>query len=166
MLILVTGLPGTGKTTFARALCSHLALKHYNSDMMRDRLGLRGQYDQATKQQVYTAMLQEIRLDLEQDLTVCVDATFYSASVRRPFIQLAKALKKQTFWIEIQAPESVIKQRLQNKRKYSEADFSVYQKISRIFEPLPEEHLVLSSEQLSLDQMVQQASQFLQNAHS
>lgn len=40
MLIIVTGLPGTGKTTFAEAFAQKGHFIHLNSDLIREALGL------------------------------------------------------------------------------------------------------------------------------
>ena len=56
MLIMITGLPGTGKTTYAMKLAKSIEAIHLNSDIVRAQIGKRGHYDKASKAAVYNEM--------------------------------------------------------------------------------------------------------------
>lgn len=161
MLIMITGLPGSGKTTFAKALADSLNAVHLNTDIIRDSLGRRGKYDETSKSMIYAKMLKQTESYLHRGEDVVVDATFYKATLRKPYKKLAKKYKKQLFWILVTATESVIKERMQQKRQYSEADFSVYLTIKDIYEPLEEGHLILHSDSTSLEKMIIKAREYL-----
>ena len=92
MLIMITGLPGTGKTTYAQTLATSIKGRHFNTDIIRDQLGLRGQYDEASKKKVYESLFRQSRNYLEENLPVIVDGTFYKKELRQPFIELAEDL--------------------------------------------------------------------------
>lgn len=163
-LILITGLPGAGKTTFARELAKRLNIKHLNTDMVRDALGKRGQYDAATKASIYQALFQETESELCANRDVIVDGTFYQRSLREDFEDLAEQCHAQVYWIEIKASEQIIKQRVSQKRAYSEADFAVYLKIKSEYEPIQTPHLVIESDAIDLETMTNRAMQYL-NEH-
>jgi len=137
-LFLTTGLPGTGKTTFARALAQRLGAAHLNTDILRAEMGLRGQYGETAKKKVYEALEQRTGQLLAEGKTVVVDGTFYLRSLRKTYQALAEEHKRPIFWFIIEAPEEVVKQRVSQKREYSEADFEVYQKIKAQWEPFEE----------------------------
>ena len=160
-LILVVGLPGTGKTTFARALSTAIGAKHLNSDIVRHDTGKRGHYDTASKAAIYNEMLNRTEDYLKNHQQVVIDATFYKNIFRRPYQLLEGKYDAELKWIEIKADEDLIQQRVSKKREYSEADFEVYKKIKKDYEPLEMAHLVLWSDQLSVDEMVEQAKIFL-----
>ena len=82
--------PGTGKTTFARALASTLNANHLNSDMVRYASGKRGRYDTASKAVVYNELINRAEGYLKNRQQVIVDATFYKNILREPYIALAK----------------------------------------------------------------------------
>ena len=85
MLLLIAGLPGTGKTTIARAFSVLSGATHFNSDTVRRELGLMGHYLPEDKKKVYTSLLQRTREALMRGETVVVDSTFYKDLSRAPF---------------------------------------------------------------------------------
>ncbi|MBL7809963.1 MAG: AAA family ATPase [Saprospiraceae bacterium] len=145
MLVLIAGLPGTGKTTIARTFAAMSGAVHLNSDVLRKDLGLMGQYNEKEKQLVYKALLKCTEDGLKEGKTVVVDSTFYLRSIREPFEFLAKTIDIPLIWVEIKAAERILQERLQKPRPDSEADFFVYEKIRDQFEPLEEPHLCINS---------------------
>ncbi|MEL7250893.1 MAG: ATP-binding protein [Bacteroidota bacterium] len=160
-LILITGLPGTGKTTFARALAGEMGLPHYNTDNTRNALGLRGKYDPATKELVYQRLLELTKEQLQHGDSVVVDATFYTPVLRQPFIDLANELEVPARWIELEASEEVIRTRVSFKRPDSEADFSVYLDLKEQYTAPSCPHLKMRSDELLLADMVKRAKSYL-----
>ncbi len=162
MLVLIVGLPGTGKTTFALELAGKIDAVHLNSDMIRTSLGHRGKYDAASKAAVYKELVERAEDVIKQGRNLIVDATLYKAILRDPFEKLADKYNVPIKWIELKADESVIKQRVSEKRQYSEADFEVYLKIKAAYEPIAQNHLVLWSDVLSLEEMVDKTREYFE----
>lgn len=161
MLILVTGLPGSGKTTLAKAYAARHGALHLNSDLLRRELGLMGHYLPEDKKKVYDALLERTRDALLAGKAVVVDSTFFKESIREPFRTLAAECKVKLYWIEIRASERSIRERVQTPRPDSEADFSVYEKIRDAYEPLREPHLALWSDEMSLTEMAASVREFV-----
>ncbi len=161
MLVLIAGLPGTGKTTVARAFAESSGATHLNSDALRRQLGLMGHYTPEDKQKVYKALLENARDALLKGQTVVVDSTFYNETVRSAFRHLAQDCQVPLHWVEVRADEAVLLQRLQQTRPDSEADYKVYLDIRRQFEPLPDERLVIDTGQETPRSAAQKISQYL-----
>ena len=162
LLIVILGLPGTGKTTFAGALAAQAGARHLNTDMLRAELGLRGQYDETAKSMVYDELLRLTRTALQQGTPVVLDGTFYRQAFRDRISDLAQETGAVLKWIELQASPETVKVRVSQKRPYSEADFAVYRKIREAFEPLNEERLSLDSDQKNLEGMLREAREYIQ----
>lgn len=161
MLIMVVGLPGTGKSTFARELAQAIDGNHFNTDMIRDNLNLRGSYDKESKQRVYDELLLRTEETLKSGGIAIVDGTFYLRSLRKTFIDLAEKTGKPIQWIVLEASECVIKARVSQKRTYSEADFEVYKTVKEQYEPIEEPHLTLKSDEQQLSDMVAETKAYL-----
>ena len=160
-LIMVVGLPGTGKSTFSRALAGKLGARHLNSDIVRTELGLRDQYRPEDKARVYEELLNRSKNLLVSGHTVIVDATLYREDLRQPYLDAARTLSCPILWIELHTPEESIKKRVAKQRAYSQADFAVYRKIKKDYEPLKEVHLSLNTDEMALDALVNAAIKFI-----
>lgn len=160
-LILVTGLPGSGKTTFARALADRLGARHYNTDIIRHELGMLGQYDLEDKKRIYDQLLASTADSLRSGKVVIVDATFYRDELRQPFLELAAGEGVPVKWIYLEAKEKVIRERMQTERAYSEADFDVYLKIRNQYEPLRSVYLHVPTDFLPLEALLQETMAYL-----
>jgi predicted kinase len=163
MLILITGLPGTGKSTFALALAKSIDSQYISSDQIREQLGLRGHYDPDSKNQVYQAILSLAQEHLKKGKTVIIDSTLYLKRLRVPFAKLVDRLGVPIEIIEVRADEDTVKERIaKKKRRYSEADFEVYLKIKKIYEPVTGPHLIIESTAVPLPELVEKAKSYLQ----
>ena len=148
MLIVVFGLPGTGKTFLAKELASQLGLKHINTDITRKKILSRPGYTDKEKKLVYDKMFEFISDYLRRGEGLVVDGTFYKEEYREKLRAIAREANTKPIFVEMTAPEGIVKERTEERSKKScesDADFAVYQQIRREFEPLGEGHMVIDS---------------------
>lgn len=152
-------MPGSGKTTFAKALAGRLGARHINSDELRAMHNLLGDYRLSTKNQVYELMMSRVEGWLREEISVVIDATFYLRAHRRNFVVLANRYDFSLFFFLIEADEAVIRARVSHTRPYTEADFEVYKKVKAAFEPLQIPYRSINS--TNLDDMLGEAQDYL-----
>lgn len=162
MIIMVMGLPGSGKTYFARHLSERLGTPYVGSDQTRKEKHAMGKYSLKDRRNVYEEMLSRMEQHLTSGEPVILDATFYKEDLRLPFAILAKNKGIPLYKLWIEAPIEVIKERVSSRRDDSDADFAVYQKLSADFEPPSMPYLKMMSGQDNLDSMLVEAKQYLQ----
>lgn len=160
MIVIVFGLPGSGKSFFASRLAKMIEAEYVNSDKLRMEMFEQRTYSAQEKKAVYDKMLEHMREAVRQNQNLVLDATFHKRETRHLFAKEAQG-KTDIFFMEVRADEKTIRERLQRERPYSEADFEVYKLIRRQNEPLTEPHLILQSTNENIDDMLQQAGKYL-----
>jgi len=161
MIIIVMGLPGTGKTYFAEHLAAHIHAMHISSDKTRNQLQKRGTYAPEDKNQVYQAMLERAKEALKKGEDIIMDATYSKKAHRNAVKALGEQLKVPVRFIQLTADEKTVAQRTSQEREDSEADFKVYKIIKKSFEPLGGPFLRLDSSRLNIDEMLEKAQEYL-----
>ena len=164
MVIIVFGLPGSGKSYFASRLADMIKAYYLNSDKIRKEMYKKRTYSDAEKQGVYNAMLAKMKESVKQNSHVVLDGTFHKSETRGLFTKAMEG-KGGIEFIEVKTDENIAKKRLQKKRLYSEADFEVYKIIRDQYEPLHEPHLSVQSTNDNIENMLQQASFYLKWEH-
>ena len=162
VLILVCGLPGSGKSFFARHLSTKIKAYYFNSDLLRKELyPVQRTYSEQEKQEVYNTLLERTQDVLLKNEPVLIDATFYKNALREPFYELAAKHSASLYIFHICADESLIKERTSTVRPDSEADFSVYLKLKDLFEPITLPSKILISEKNNIDVLIEDALTYL-----
>lgn len=150
-LILMCGLPASGKSHVARSLESPLGARILRSDVIRKELaGMSptdrgrsgdesGLYSHDMTERTYAEMLSRATQELERGKSVICDATFPVSLFRAPFMRIADEHHARAFLIETTAPESAVKERMADRAsdaaEASDADWSVYLHARERFEP-------------------------------
>ncbi len=165
MLVIVSGLPGSGKSYFALRLAQRLGAEYISSDRTRKGMNAMGRYAFDDKLNVYEEMAKITGDYLRQGKTVIVDATFYRHEMRDIFTTLTTLLHKPVCNIEITAAEDIIKERLSGPRIDSEAGFAVYQQLKPQYERPVTHHLVLESTNDNIDRMLSKAVAYIKQMH-
>lgn len=143
MLYLVCGLPGTGKTTVARELASLTGGIVLRTDEIRKQLLSDPQYTPEEKRMVYDAMLRTAGSMLRAGAVVILDATFHLRKERHAAMEIARKSGSDCVVIEVRCDERTAREHLRKKKRdndESDADFGVYKRIEKEWEPLKDEH--------------------------
>jgi predicted kinase len=78
MLVIVSGAPGSGKTTMGSRLGVELRLPHLNRDLVRDGLWMTDGDDAAVgTDRAWHIWLSAVKLYLHEGVSVVIDQTFY-----------------------------------------------------------------------------------------
>jgi predicted kinase len=165
LLVIVMGLPGSGKSFFAKNLAKEIGAEYLGSDELRKELGLMGNYQLGIKLSVYEEMFNRAKKIQKSRKSLVLDGTFYLQQVRDLFHFLANTLSWQLFIIHVTASEELIAKRLSKPREDSEADLEVYQKIKSEFEPILEDHLIIESTDTNLEESLKKAVKFIKSRH-
>ena len=157
MVVIIFGLPGSGKSYFAEQLAARLNTQYLNTDRIRNEMYPRKKYSGRKKRSVYQEMLRQATEHLKNGKAVVIDGTFYKNQIRNEF----KKIDIPVYWIEVTAEESTIRKRLAKPRPYSDADFEIYKMIERQWEPMVSNHLILKSNDSNIEPMLNEASHYL-----
>lgn len=163
---MVMGLPGSGKTYFAKALAAHTGATHYNSDRIRKEATQAVRYTEADKARVYEDLFARVTEALAQGGTVIVDATFSKAAYRDPYLHWAQEHHIPVHLIVMEASEPIIAERVGRKRPDSDADFAVYLTIKAEQEPITQDHLVLNTDAGTTEQYLAAALEHINTPHT
>lgn len=142
-LLLVGGLPATGKSTLARALSCEANFRIVATDATRKRLaGLapdddaasafgEGIYGEEWTERTYSTCLEDAGRLLFQGFRVIVDATFHDESRRRRFLEAADDWGVPARFLHCRADTPVVRRRLEQREgDVSDAGFEVYREMA------------------------------------
>ena len=161
MIILVYGLPGTGKSFFAQLLAKKLNAVHLSEDMIRDKLNAKGVNDESTQQQIYNELYKQIMIELREKHEVIVEGVFIK-SIRREMVKnIAVEIDEPIYLIELRADESTVKKRLRKTRRHNNIGFEQYKLMEQEFEPESDHHLVLLTDEEPVEDRVARAIRFI-----
>jgi aminoglycoside phosphotransferase family enzyme/predicted kinase len=153
LLIIVSGLMGTGKTTLAQALGSDIGLKVISSDVTRKELaGIAPQerrfekfdsgiYSDEFSRQTYDTMLTRARSLLASGESVLLDASFKKRQDRLSARNLADEVKADFLIVECTLDEQSIKERLEQRVRegsVSDGRWEIFGSQKEDFEPIDE----------------------------
>ncbi|MFN0147633.1 MAG: AAA family ATPase [Dehalococcoidia bacterium] len=127
-LILLSGLPGAGKTTFTRALGEAFPCLHIESDSIRREAFPAPRYSPRESAAVFWAVERRAAEALTAGQVAVVDATNLTRRDRARFVRLAARAGCLLVCVRLIAPEPVIRARLAGPREgNSEAGLPVYE---------------------------------------
>lgn len=148
MLVLITGLPGTGKSTVANHLAERIGASVLRTDEIRKRLFAKPKYTEEEKELVYKILFLIAEELLKINHHVVIDGTFYKSALRKQIYKIASSTNSRLIIVECTASEEEIVRRMQRRlggRGLSDADYEVYKKIKREYEPIETEHIMLDT---------------------
>ena len=161
-LIIVCGLPGTGKSTIARAISERTGFVHMMSDVVRKELAGRkpeeiefeqfgeGIYSEHFTERTYAEFAKRAEGFLRQGRSVITDATFSKRRYLKKVMDAAASAGAAVHVIECTATNATVRARLEERRweagNVSDADWRIYLGKKASFEEVPGPHLVVEAE--------------------
>lgn len=150
-LVVVCGLPGTGKTTFARRLAQRLPLAILESDELRQTLFTNRAYTRHENAELFGAIHDLVGFLLDENISVLVDATNLQQKHRNPLYRIAEDRGKWVSVVHLVAPIDMVFHRLRQRAVEgdrigsSEAGWSVYLRLRRSMEPIGRRHVIVDT---------------------
>lgn len=126
-LVLLSGLPATGKTTFAARLASRLPIVAIESDAVRRELVPQPSYTSTESARVFDVAEARVHDALLAGRHALLDATNLTARDRGRFLACAAQVDATVLAVRLTAPIHTVRQRMGRPREgHSQAGFDVY----------------------------------------
>jgi len=144
VLVVVSGLPGTGKSYLSARLAEKLEFKILESDVLRKQLFSSPVYSAEESTYLFRIIHQLIEYLLKKGVPVILDATNLSESHREHLYNIAERRNSWLVLIEVKAPPELVFSRLEKRSgeegNKSDADWSIYQRMVPTAEKIRRHH--------------------------
>lgn len=150
-LVVVSGLPGTGKSYFCRNLAERVDLVIMESDSLRKQLFCVPSYSKEESMQLFQACHGLVEELLRKGISVALDATNLEEHNRERLYHIADQCGARLVIVRMEAPPEVVQRRLERRAKredpaeHSDADWDVYTKMKPTVEKIGRNHFAVDS---------------------
>jgi predicted kinase len=151
VIVLVSGLPGTGKSFFCRKLTEKAPLLVLESDRLRKTLFTVPEYCTEESTRLFNACHTLIDTLLHEGVSIVFDATNLSEKHRERIYHIVDRSGAKLIIVEVRAPAEIVCQRLRNRemgldiQNKSDADRKVYEKMINNVEKIRRNYLVVDT---------------------
>ena len=147
--VVVSGLPGTGKSYFCNRLAERLPFIILESDALRKALFPLPSYSSQESSHLFRACHLLIRRLLERGMPLILDATNLSERHREHLYSIADHLEVKLVLVWVEAPPQVVYERLKTRQENSEgksdADWEVYQGMKPAVQKIRRNHYAVDT---------------------
>jgi predicted kinase len=149
--IVVSGLPGTGKSYFCSRLAERLPFIILESDALRKTLFPSPTYSAPESSRLFQAIHHLIEGLLKRGIPLILDATNLSERYRERLYNIADRLNAKLILVRVEAPSEVVYQRLKdraeenNSESNSDADWAVFQKMKTTVQKISRNHFAVDT---------------------
>jgi predicted kinase len=166
-VIVVSGLPGTGKSYFCRRLAERLPCVILESDALRKQLFPDPTYAAEESAYLFRAIHYLIQDLLKKGMPLILDATNLEERHRERIYSIAERLNARLIIVRTEAPPELVQQRLRkrlagkNPRDNSDADWTVYQKMRPTVDKISRKHFAVDTSRditPAIDKIVREAN--------
>ena len=150
-LIVVSGLPGTGKTYFSQKLAESLPFIILESDALRKALFSSPNHSPQESSHLFQACHHLIEALLKNGIPVILDATNLSERYREHLYSIADRLGVKLVLVRVEASPQVVYERLKarvsgiNPADKSDTDWDVYQRMKPSVQKIRRNHYVVNT---------------------
>ena len=150
-LVMLSGLPGTGKSYFARKLVKRVPFLVLESDRLRKALVHEPKYTRGEHSRVFAACHLLLEEFLGQGRRVLFDAANLTERFRLPVYQMAGLASAPLLVVSFTAPEATVRRRLAERAagldpgNYSDADWLIHTRLRQGAQPIQREHLTVDT---------------------
>ena len=147
--VVVSGLPGTGKSFFCRKLAERAPFLILSSDALRKILFPSPQYNENENRRLFPACHALIEELLTKGIPIIFDATNLLERHREYLYRAAEKAGANIILVRVEAPAELAQQRLRTREKAvasqddSEAGWEIYQKMKPQRERISRNHFVV-----------------------
>lgn len=149
VLVILSGLPGTGKTYFSKELSKRLSFVTLESDALRRILNPIPNHGKSESTRLFAAIHLLCERLIREGHSVIVDATNLSEKHRQHFYDIADRSGIKLVIVQVKAPSSLVKDRLDKRVKEcgsnSDADWKVYLRMKKSVDKIKRKHYSLDT---------------------
>ena len=149
--IVVSGLPGTGKSYFCGKLAERLPFIILESDALRKTLFPSPTYSSLESSRLFQAIHHLIEGLLRKGIPLILDATNLSEHYRERLYNIADRLNAKLILVRVEAPPDVVYERLKTRgeekdsKSMSGADWKVFQKMKLTVQKIRRNHYAVDT---------------------
>ena len=147
--IVVSGLPGTGKTYFCNKLAERLPFVILESDALRKALFSPPSYSPTESSHLFRAIHLLLERLLKKGISLILDATNLSEQHREYFYSIADRLDVKLILVRVEAPPQVVYERLktrqENSGNKSDAEWAIYQRMKPSVQKIRRNHFAVDT---------------------
>lgn len=150
VLVVLSGLPGTGKSRLAQELRRRTGVVVLESDALRRLLSPRPTHSSAESRRLFLALHAAIDRLLDGGVSCLLDATNLLESHRRPLYEIAERRGARLILVRLTAAPADVRRRLASPSqpgRVSDADAAVYERMRRQEEPIERAHFLVDTSQ-------------------